>query len=387
MCTFALLEFIPMVLVSLETPAPIFKMNNTVYQIVTGGSDYAYPVDNLTANMSQEDDAMAMLSDIVGIWITGLCCLLGLAGNILSFLVLLQAHSHSPMFLVLRAIAVSDGLFLLSVFILMTLVNINPYISICNWCHVYRGYIQFSVWPIMMMTQMSTVWLTVLVSLERYIAICFPLRSSSICTISKVRKAVILIFIVSIIYNIPRYFEFEVSSNEEINKTSIGTQEIYRYLYSGILYSLTLFFIPLLSLIFLNVKLILAIKEGKKQWETLQFRQRKEQNLTIIPLTIVLVFFICGVPALAVNVIDSINPYLMDQPWYLVFLVIANLLVVLNSACNFIIYCLLGKKFRTKLLQMCRCQCSRYRVVQMSMTQQSDYYWRRKSASTNERYP
>ncbi len=36
------------------------------------------------------------------------------------------------------------------------------------------------------MTQMSTVWLTVLVSGERYVAICKPLKSSSIITMSKV---------------------------------------------------------------------------------------------------------------------------------------------------------------------------------------------------------
>ena len=314
-----------------------------------------------------------LLSDIVGVWITGVFCIMGLVGNIISFLVLSKAHGHSPMFFVLRAVAISDAVFLFGVFVLQSVVNIYHWTGVCKWCFLYRGYMQFSFWPILMITQMTTVWLTVLVSLERYVAICFPLNSATICTMSKVRKAVFLIYTTSILYNIPRYFEFKVDG-EGLKKTALGAHEVYRYLYAGVLYSLMLFFIPLLMLIFFNFKLVMALKEGKKQWETLQFRQKKEQNLTIIPLTIVLVFFICGVPSLAVNVLDSMNPYLLERPSYVVFLVIANLLVVLNSACNFIIYCLLGKKFRSKLIEMFHCKCANYRpVLTSNNTQLSDF--------------
>ena len=165
------------------------SINDSVYSVVAlepaGWSNGASNASNLTG----DDDTytpLLLMSDIVGIWITGLCCLLGLAGNILSFIVLLRAHGHSPMFYVLRAVAISDAIFLLSVFILQTLVNVYSQITVLEWCFVYRGYIQFGIWPAMMMTQMSTVWLTVLVSMERYVAICYPLHSARICTISKV---------------------------------------------------------------------------------------------------------------------------------------------------------------------------------------------------------
>lgn len=368
------------------TSPPAYTMNLTSHSSLDFPDfiNFTHPSFNNESNMTtippfsnQSDEGPGLLSDIVGIWVTGVICLLGLAGNILSFLVLLKAHSHSPMFLVLRAVAVSDALFLFTVLIIQTVVNLHPKTGILWWCYYYRGYIQYTVWPVLMMTQMSTVWLTVLVSIERFIAICFPLKAAAICTFSKVRRAVILIYVISIIYNIPRFVEFHVAENSYIDKTAIGHHIVYRYLYACILYSLMLFFVPLLMLIFLNTKLVLALKEGKRQWETLQFRQKKEQNLTVIPLAIVMVFFVCGTPALVVNVIDSMNPYLLAQTTFTVFLVVSNLLVVVNSAINFIIYCLLGKKFRTKLMELCRCRWRAYRAVHNSIlhthTQVSDF--------------
>ena len=311
--------------------------------------------------------------NIMGIWITGLFCLLGFVGNVLSFIVLIQAFGKSPMFYVLRAVAVSDAFFLFSVFVIQTVVNMYPYTGVLQWCYDYRGYIQYLVWPILMMTQMSTVWLTVLVSIERYIAICYPLKSAFMCTLPKVRRCVLAIFFFSILYNIPRYFEHTLhETGAYMIKSEISENVVYRYLYMCILYSLVLFLIPLVLLILLNAKLVFALQRGKKQWQTLQVRQKKEQHLTIIPLTIVLVFFLCGTPALVVNIIEAMRPHI-ESEGFIQFLVVSNLLVVLNSAANFIIYCLLGKKFRNKLCDICKCHCRpSYRVVhQLVSTQMS----------------
>lgn len=340
-------------------------------------SDFNLSFVNVT--LEQEPGERHLFPDILGIWITGVICLLGLVGNIISFVVLLNAFRRSTMFFVLRAVAVSDTLFLLCVFIIQTVVNVYSKTGWLQWCQTYRAYIQFYVWPVMLTTQMSTVWLTVLVSLERYVAICFPLKAAVVCTMTKARRAVAAIYVVSIVYNIPRYFEMRVNQDLQLERTAVGSSPLYRYFYSCALYSLCLYFVPLLLLVFLNVRLVMALRRGKKQWQSLQFRQKKEQNLTVIPLTIVLVFFICGSPALTVNVIDSISPQVFAQTIFLNLMLVGNFLVVLNSASNFVIYCLLGKKFRSKLTQLFHCWClggrHNYRTVHqlVNHTQISDF--------------
>ena len=67
-----------------------------------------------------------LFTELLGIWITGVFCLLGFTGNILSFIVLLRAFGRSPMFCVLRAVSISDAIFLLIVFFLQWVVNVYP---------------------------------------------------------------------------------------------------------------------------------------------------------------------------------------------------------------------------------------------------------------------
>jgi len=211
---------------------------------------------------------------------------------------------------------------------------------------------------------MTTVWLTVLVSGERYVAICRPLHAATVCAVSRVRSAVLSIVVVSILFNVPRYFEVDVdATGSVITKSTVGNSPAFRILYTSISYAMVLFVVPLVLLVYLNVRVVLALRRGRADWLYLQVPQRREQTLTVIPLAIVLVFFVCGTPSLAFNVIDSVDPEIPSRySLYMTLMVVANFLVVINSASNIIVYCLVGSQFRnklidtlTKLARDCRC--------------------------------
>jgi len=94
------------------------------------------------------------MNDVIGIWMTGCICLLGVAGNVISFVVLKRAFGvQSPMFHVLRAMSVSDSVFLLAVFTVQSAVNAYQYFGLLHLAENYRGYVQYAVWPLLMTTQ------------------------------------------------------------------------------------------------------------------------------------------------------------------------------------------------------------------------------------------
>jgi len=157
-------------------------------------TDYIYPGGD------NEYSSTDTFNDVVGVWMTGAVSLVGLAGNVLSFVVLQRAFGQSPMFYVLRVLSISDSAFLMCVLATHTVVNLPPVLHLS----AVRSGIQYVVWPVLMTTQMTTVWLTVLVSAERFVAICYPLRAAYMCTVTSVRRAVSVIAVVSVLFNVPR---------------------------------------------------------------------------------------------------------------------------------------------------------------------------------------
>jgi len=124
-------------------------------------------------SISMMSDVEALMNDVIGIWITGCICLLGVAGNILSFIVLKRAFGvQSPMFHVLRAMSVSDSVFLLAVFTVQSAVNAYQYFGLHHVIENYRGYVQYGVWPLLMTTQVREIAVVRSVSLSLFRQCC-----------------------------------------------------------------------------------------------------------------------------------------------------------------------------------------------------------------------
>lgn len=91
--------------------------------------------------------------------------------------------------------------------------------------------------------------------------------------------------------------------------------------------------------------------------------QWRENNVTIMLVSVVMVFIVCQVPALIYNMAYSISMETVtsSQAWE-VLSTFRNFLVNLNSAINFILYCALGQKFRRTFVRtFCPCIARRSR--------------------------
>ena len=216
---------------------------------------------------------------------------LGVAGNSLSFVVLLVqrdvirgtrpvagtgASAFVTSFL-LRALAAADTMVLLSAIPLYVLPHIYPHTGyLYDYYQLYLTILPI-LWPIFLIPFTGSVFITVLVSVDRYLAVCRPFGSgvglgklSGPLSASRVRCLVGTLAVVAFVYNVPRFFEYqrveecvaglnETRAGFEI--TQFGAHLLYRIVYANILYFIIIHGGPLLALGFLNVRLVQALRQ------------------------------------------------------------------------------------------------------------------------------
>jgi len=100
---------------------------------------------------------------------------------------------------------VADTLVLLIVFLLRSfryvapLVNVdykNVHVSLYGW-----------LFPCAYVLRMVNAWLTVLLTVDRYIAVCRPLHAQRLCTIQRAYTNIFIVTAASVVFCLPRFFE------------------------------------------------------------------------------------------------------------------------------------------------------------------------------------
>ena len=80
--------------------------------------------------------------------------------------------------------------------------NINPnFYGVCVQCTLF----------LLETAQTGSIYFTMSVSAERYIAVCWPLKSRFLCTWSRARYYSAAVYIFSFLFNIPRWFELQTN--------------------------------------------------------------------------------------------------------------------------------------------------------------------------------
>ena len=299
----------------------------------------------------------------------GVVCILGIAGNMTSFVVLWKHTTETATTFILRCLAISDTVLLAMSILIYSVTAIYPYTQDMRMEGVHKTAMKTReyIWPFAMMAHTCTIWLVVLVTWNRYCATCRPVGQYSTQVSHMVRCQALVVVLFSVLYSTPRFFEHQTVDFKEIagptinNRTNIsltgagptrtplnlGDNKIYQILYSNILYFPVMYIVPLLSLTYLNYRLIKNINAIKMKHETLT-GHHKEDNITLCIIVIVFVFILSQTPALINQIfwaaLSSNDRECGDFHSY--YTIISDFLVVTNSSCNFVIYCLFGKSFR-----------------------------------------
>ncbi len=130
-------------------------------------------------------------------------------------------------------------------------------------------YILPVVYPIGLIAQTGSAYLTLGVTIERYLVVCWPLKSRAVCTNGRAKWAVALFVIFAVIYNIPRFFEItwttEYIKEEGDNRTvffatEMRKNELYVSIYVTWMYLVFMYIVPFSALAALNLLIFLEIR-------------------------------------------------------------------------------------------------------------------------------
>lgn len=306
-------------------------------------------------NRSSNMDSALYFARVMDFYLLFPIGILGIIGNILTYIVLKQDGSKSVTFYLLKALAVADTFVLITWLCQYVIPKLAPslQISMVRW-----------VWPLARMSYTTAIWMVVIVAAERYMVVCHPQRA---CTIFQARNSIIFIIIGTILFHMPSWFMLELITIPCTNQTGVQGSDLaknkyFQVTYDIILYSLVNILVPLVALIVFNEKLISTLQAARKTRRGLGMNTRREDTGTILLLIIIIIIFlICNSPMMIAYIWgNAIQKTILGQPPTpeKVYLdTMADVLAALNSSVNFIVYCMFSSKFQemaTKLfLHMC----------------------------------
>ena len=305
-------------------------------------------------------------------------CACGLIGNLLPLCMLGSGAVETPIAYQLLWLAGVDITFILTWWIVEVLPEILRYYSEKYALTAYQNSIVSVMFvclrPLANVARSCTVWLTVLIGLYRYQVVCKPYNSLTSHCKQHGHKYVVLVVILSFLYNIPYFCEYYLHRLESgyfnYARTGLVNKEmldIYSRIHAAVIVSL-----PCLILFFATVSILLKLKKLKQRRSSMQTSQTSQDSITVMLVAILILFITCQLPYFVWSGFggDIRNPDLDDSlgwlnekkkiqgcgsfMFYMRRLVDAGLL--LNSSANGFIYFLLNKTFREALFSRCPCR-------------------------------
>lgn len=309
----------------------------------------------------------------------------GLCGNTLSLLVFLaKSMRRSACSVFLAALAVVDNAFLISLSISWIDGQIITLLSTDLACQllVYITYV----------ASFLSAWFIVGFTCERYIAICFPLHSNYLCSVFRQKVTVyILAFVALVIYNFSFWTTDSTTKDVCIHKIEYLN---FLNVVTWVDTFLTMV-IPFIIIAFVNSLVLRAVAKCKlkpKERPVLSYRMKRMRSVStpdlgecrtfinasvIRPLqgakrvnhqirvtrTLLFVsstFLILNLPAHVLRLFNLIASFTSTAPTVsdkLYFMQeVTAMLYYTTFSCNFFLYTLFGRNFKTSLFLILRCK-------------------------------
>ncbi|XP_071533023.1 G-protein coupled receptor dmsr-1-like isoform X2 [Panulirus ornatus] len=300
-------------------------------------------------------------------------CLFGSVANVINMVVLTRRTMKSPTNAILTGLAVTD---------LLVMVEYIPYTM---HQYVWRGRSlasQYSWgWAVFVLFHAHfaqvfhtiSIWLTVTLAVWRYIAIAYPQNNATWCSMDRTHRVIVAAFICSLICNIPNYLNFTISDRKHEGQILyiVGFSHL-ALAHGGFLksinfwiYAVMLKLLPCGALTGLSFALIQELLRAARRRAQLMKRnssgrggdaERQADRVTIMLLAILVLFLASEVPQGILGLLTVI-PDSGFFPCYQKLGEIMDMLVLFNSAINFLLYCSMSQQFRDTFRELFKPCC------------------------------
>ena len=351
--------------------------NVNISNMPTTTMDNASIVNETNGTVNEDTAEYSILFEFVvpGI-LLNIIGLLGLIVNTLSIIVLSRPQMRQSINCILIGLASFDIILVITSILMVGLPSVYGFLAYHSQSYkqhymapglkIFAFYffkvfpfITPMVYPTAMIVQTGSVYLTLAVTLERFVAVCLPFRARSLCTYGRARYGVICVAIFATVYNLPRFWEVKWvttyypylnASITNVEKTELRNHPTYISVYITWAYLIFMYFIPFSCLAIFNLLIYRQVRIANLERSRMSRQEQKEIGLATMLMVVVIVFFLCNVLALVVNILEAFNQEFIQLNS------LNNLLVTFNSSVNFIIYCIFNDKFKRIFCKLFCCQ-------------------------------
>ncbi|XP_046552267.1 FMRFamide receptor-like [Haliotis rubra] len=342
-----------------------------------------FPPEHKYTPVDVQQQQVAAANELFHFYTAGLVAsvfvVLGIVGNILSVFVLSSKQMRRGSASVCRllvGLAVYDTVFLFSHGVAGNLPHVLHHMGIQLGS---AGAVMFSIfYPLLHISRTGSVYTTVMVTVERCVAVVKPLKAAVVFTQKRTNQILVAIFIFSVIFNIPRCMEHSLKlGSPTISVTkSVFYDTAFYTVYLIYINFIVHFAIPFTLIAVFNVLMIHTLRNvtrGYKKHD--KSKAVIELNVNVgnrsssgtgnklcgTVLAVTSLFFLCHlVPAVALVLEQTENAKRLGDCSAACSRVssLGDTLIIVCSATNFILYCMFGRKFRL-VFQALFCPCKR----------------------------
>ncbi|XP_056458430.1 thyrotropin-releasing hormone receptor [Gadus chalcogrammus] len=342
-------------------------------------------LDNIAADndtLVQDNQTLGMWTDysieykVASIFLVSLICGVGIVGNVMVIMVVLTTkHMRTPTNCYLVSLAVAD----LMVLTAAGLPNISEAVY-GEWVYGYVGCLGITYFQYLGINA-SSCSITAF-TVERYIAICHPIKAQFLCTLSRAKKIIIVVWALTSVYCVMWFF---LSDTKELVYDNVVlvtcAYKVSRNYYLPIYFTdFAVFYVLPLMLATILYGLIAKIlilnplpsdpKEKTKKWKkelqggriitstntSSSTTAASRRQVTKMLAVVVVLFALLWMPYRTLVVVNSFLHTVYQDTNFLLF---CRLCIYLNSAINPVIYNAMSQKFRAAFKKLCHCGARR----------------------------